>query len=106
MKKLLLVAIVFSLSCKNQIKEIPAKVVDTDLLLEKSKKGLDSAIVINHKSDSATKKTITQVVREIKYLNKVVNQYKQIQANASIAPTLFEFHAPANVDVIDETRKQ
>lgn len=33
-------------------------------------------------------------------------QYKQIQSNAPLAPALFEFHTPANVDVIDETRKK
>lgn len=33
-------------------------------------------------------------------------QYQKIQSNTALAPSLFEFHAPANVDVIDETRKQ
>ena len=80
MKRLLLLVILFSLSCNNQIKEAPVEASAADLLLEKSQKGLDSAIVINNKSDSATKRTITKVVKEIKYLNNVVDQYKQIQA--------------------------
>lgn len=33
-------------------------------------------------------------------------QYQKIQANTSLAASLFEFHAPGNVDVIDETRKK
>ncbi len=49
-------------------------------------------------------------IREMKLADNLGHltriQYKQIQLNASLAPTLFEFHAPANVDVIDETRKK
>lgn len=33
-------------------------------------------------------------------------QYQKIQANVSISPSEFEFHAPKNVDIIDETRKK
>lgn len=33
-------------------------------------------------------------------------QYEKIIANQPVKASLFEFHAPANVDVIDETRKK
>ena len=33
-------------------------------------------------------------------------QFKNAQMNASLAPSLFNFKPPANVDVIDETRKR
>lgn len=80
MKKLLLIITLFLFSCKSQVEEVTVEVTATDSLLEKSKKGLDSAVVINHKSDSAAKKTIIKVIKDVKYLNKVVDQYKQIQA--------------------------
>lgn len=80
MKKVFLLTILFLLSCKAQVEQTPVETTAVDSVLEKSQKDLDSAIVISSKSDSATKKTIVKVIKEIKYLNQIVDRYKQVQA--------------------------
>ena len=49
-----------------------------DSILINSKNNLDTAVIVNQKSDSMTKETIIKVVKEIKFLNNEVEKYKEI----------------------------
>lgn len=52
--------------------------LEADSILLKSKSNLDTAVIVNQKSDSMTKETIIKVVKEIKFLNNEVEKYKQV----------------------------
>lgn len=68
MKKLLIICTVLFISCKQQKVEQVIEIKDTinvDSIVERSKKIYDSAIVIQKKSDVATKKVIIRAAQTI-----------------------------------------
>ena len=86
MKKLLLLSVLFLLSCENQEREIVnEKVIEADNVLENSQKHFDTAIVVYQQSDSAAKEKVVQIVKEISYLNVEVEKYKDVLKNRTVA---------------------
>ena len=49
-----------------------------DSILIKSQNNLDTAAIVNHKSDSITKENVVKVIRDIKFLTTEVEKYKEI----------------------------
>lgn len=49
-----------------------------DSILIKSQSNLDTAAIVNHKSDSITKQNVIKVIKEIKFLTNEVEKYKEI----------------------------
>jgi 5-methylcytosine-specific restriction endonuclease McrBC regulatory subunit McrC len=86
MKQTLAIAIMFLFSCTNQESEIVIEKADAvDSLIEQSNKNLDSARIIDHKSDSVTKEQVVKIVKEISYLNHEVEKYKEVLSKQTIA---------------------
>lgn len=50
----------------------------SDSILIKSQSNLDTAAIVNHKSDSITKENVVKVIKEIKFLTNEVEKYKEI----------------------------
>lgn len=50
----------------------------SDSILIKSQSNLDTAAIVNYKSDSITKENVVKVIKEIKFLTNEVEKYKEI----------------------------
>lgn len=50
----------------------------SDSILIKNQSNLDTAAIVNHKSDSITKQNVIKVIKEIKFLTNEVEKYKEI----------------------------
>jgi len=86
MKQILVIATLFLFSCKNSKPvAIDNKTSTVDSLIEQSNKKLNLVHIVNHKSDSATKKNIVKIIKEIKYLNNEVEKYKEVLSKQTIA---------------------
>lgn len=85
MKKLLLLSVLFLFSCQNKEENINAKVAESEDILEISQKHLDTATVVYNNSDSAAKEKVTKIVKEIKYLNKAIESYKETLSKQTVA---------------------
>ena len=79
MKKIILIVSLFIISCNSKLKETTIETQAIDSVIQKSQHDLDSATIISNKSDSVTKQTVTKVIHNIKFLNKEVEKYKQIE---------------------------
>jgi Flp pilus assembly CpaF family ATPase len=79
MKKIILIVSLFVISCNSKLKETTIKTQAIDSVIQKSQHDLASATIISNKSDSVTKQTVTKVIHNIKFLNKEVEKYKQIE---------------------------
>jgi hypothetical protein len=77
MRKLLFL-IVFFTACVDSSNTNMMDTSSIDSILINSKNNLDTAIIVNTKSDSITKETIVKVVKEIKFLTNEVEKYKEI----------------------------
>ena len=86
-KLLLLLSVLFLFSCKGKKYEVVVdeKIIEADNVLENSQKHFDTAVVVYNQSDSAAKEKITQIVKEISYLNVEVEKYKDVLKNQTVA---------------------
>ena len=86
-KLLLLLSVLFLFSCKEKKYEaiVDEKIIEADNILENSQKHFDTAVVVYNQSDSAAKEKVTQIVKEISYLNVEVEKYKDVLKNQTIA---------------------
>jgi regulator of replication initiation timing len=86
MKKLLLLSVLFLLSCGNEKYEVvDEKITEADNILENSQKHFDTAVAVYNQSDSAAKEQVVKIVKEISYLNTEVEKYKEVLKNQTIA---------------------
>jgi hypothetical protein len=77
MRKLLFLILFFT-ACVDSSNTNMMDTSSIDSILINSKNNLDTAIIVNTKSDSITKETIVKVVKEIKFLTNEVEKYKEI----------------------------
>jgi uncharacterized lipoprotein YajG len=79
MKRVILIASLFIISCNSKPKETTIETPGIDSVIQKSQHDLDSAEIISNKSDSVTKQTVTKVIHNIKLLTKEIERHKQIE---------------------------
>ena len=79
MKRVILIASLFIISCTSKPKETTIETQAIDSVIQKSQHDLDSAEIISNKSDSVTKQTVTKVIHNIKLLTKEIERHKQIE---------------------------
>jgi hypothetical protein len=79
MKRVILIASLFIISCNSKPKETIIETQAIDSVIQKSQHDLDSAEIISNKSDSVTKQTVTKVIHNIKLLTKEIERHKQIE---------------------------
>ena len=77
MRKLLFLILFFT-ACGDSSNTNMVNTSSIDSILINSKNNLDTAIIVNTKSDSVTKETVVKVVKEIKFLTNEVEKYKEI----------------------------
>jgi hypothetical protein len=77
MRKLLFLILFFT-ACGDSSNTNMVNTSSIDSILINSKNNLDTAIIVNTKSDSVTKETVVKVVKEIKFLANEVEKYKEI----------------------------
>lgn len=86
MKKLLLLPLLFLLSCANEeANDLAEDILEVDTVLENSQKHLDTAVLVYHQSDSIAKDQVVKIVKEISYLNTEVEKYKEVLSKQTIA---------------------
>jgi hypothetical protein len=95
MKQILVIIVaLFLLSCGNNTTQeaVTNNTSAIDSLIMQSSKNLDSIQVLDKKTDSATKKTIVKIVREIRYLNDTIKylgdtlaKYREILSTQTVS---------------------
>ena len=79
MRKLLFLFVLFLFSCKNKEQEVVSKqIIEADIVLENSQKHFDTAVIVYRQSDSAAKKQVIKIVKEIIDLNNKIEMYDQV----------------------------
>lgn len=78
MKKSILFLILFFAACVDNSNTNTVDTSSIDSILIDSKNHLDTANIVNTKSDSITKETVVKIVKEIKFLTNEVEKYKEI----------------------------
>jgi hypothetical protein len=91
MRTLAVILVLFLASCESKQKTIIIPDA-TDSLIQKSERGLTSAIKINHKSDSVTHVVVIKKVKELKYLNSLLKIYEKelIQTRNTEVKTIYK----------------
>lgn len=79
MRRLLFLSVLFLFSCKNKEQEIiSSQIIEADIVLENSQKHFDTAVLVYRQADSAAKKQVTKIVKEIVDLNNKIEMYDQV----------------------------
>jgi hypothetical protein len=86
MKNILLLCVLFLLSCNNEsVETVTEGIAEADSILEISQKHFDTSVIVGHQSDSITREKVIKVLTQIKFLSQEVNKYNNISKNEFFA---------------------